>query len=160
MPDCRVELIADATSYDPVCIIGEIAHIEASSDGGPRANMSQSSQARDDYDNLILLCQNCHARIDGQPNSYTVEQLRALRNEHEAWVRALLPTRGQSKKRWTAVLLQGAHPIDTDTLNAALSPDTMNDIPVQLVADVDTLGWQIVHERIRKTAQHLLLLIS
>jgi hypothetical protein len=156
MPDCRIELLADATSYDPICVIGEIAHIEASSDGGPRANTARSIDERDQYDNLILLCQNCHARIDGQPNSYTVEQLRSLRNEHEAWVRASLPERGRSKRGWVTLLLQGAHPIDTDTLDAALSPDFMQGAPVQLTANGDDIGWRSTCKRIADEAHRLL----
>jgi len=35
MPNCRVELLADATEYDPIVVIGEIAHIAAASDCGP-----------------------------------------------------------------------------------------------------------------------------
>ena len=69
IPTCRVELFAEATDYDPVVIIGDIAHIEASSDSGPRGNKKMVRKERDEYDNLILLCQNCHARLDGQKNS-------------------------------------------------------------------------------------------
>jgi hypothetical protein len=69
MPNCRVELLADATGYDPIVVIGEIAHIAAISDHGPRAEAGLDNSSRNDYENLILLCQNCHAQIDGQPGS-------------------------------------------------------------------------------------------
>jgi len=36
MPNCRVELFADATAYHPIVVIGQIAHIAAASDGGPQ----------------------------------------------------------------------------------------------------------------------------
>lgn len=42
VPTCRIELFVDPTTHDPMVIIGEIAHIEASSDQGPRANVSKS----------------------------------------------------------------------------------------------------------------------
>jgi hypothetical protein len=58
VPACRVELFIEATDYDPVVSIGDIAHIQAASDGGPRANLSFSSKDRDNYDNLILLWKN------------------------------------------------------------------------------------------------------
>ncbi len=32
MPECRVELFADATHYDPIVVIGEIAHVAAVAD--------------------------------------------------------------------------------------------------------------------------------
>jgi len=73
VPTCRVELLADATDYDPIVLIGDIAHIEAASDKGPRANKAKAKRERDEYDNLILLCKNCHTRLDGQKNSNTGE---------------------------------------------------------------------------------------
>jgi hypothetical protein len=82
MPQCRVELLADATDYDPVVVIGEIAHIAAASDRGPRAESNLSGNSRNDYENLILLCQNCHAQIDGQPNSNPVARILELKRSH------------------------------------------------------------------------------
>jgi hypothetical protein len=108
MPDCRIELIADATEYDPIVIIGEIAHVAAASDGGPRADADLSIADRNDYENLILLCQNCHARIDGQPGGYSVAHLKEIKAVHEAWVRSSLPERGRSRTGWRALGLDGA----------------------------------------------------
>jgi len=39
-PSCFVEVLANATGFDEAAVIGEIAHIEAHSDTGPRANPS------------------------------------------------------------------------------------------------------------------------
>lgn len=63
LPNCRIELLADATDHDPIVVIGDIAHIEASGSGGPRGNVSSDLKSRDEYENLILLCKNCHARL-------------------------------------------------------------------------------------------------
>jgi hypothetical protein len=54
MPDCRVELFAEDTFYDPIVVIGEIAHINAASPGGPRADGAISGSALNEYDNLIV----------------------------------------------------------------------------------------------------------
>jgi hypothetical protein len=99
MPECRTELIADSAEYDPMVVIGEIAHVAAASDGGPRAAPEMGFEERNSYGNLILLCQNCHARIDGQQHSYSVERLKEIKAAHEAWVRASLPERGRSAHR-------------------------------------------------------------
>ena len=40
MPDCRVELFAEATDYDPVVVIGDMAHVAGVSDDGPRPRQS------------------------------------------------------------------------------------------------------------------------
>lgn len=53
MPECRIELFADATEYDPIVTIGEMAHGAAASDGGPRANPKLRNQERNDYNNLL-----------------------------------------------------------------------------------------------------------
>ncbi|MBD1903456.1 hypothetical protein NDI44_25870 [Trichocoleus sp. DQ-A3] len=45
VPSYRIELYADATDYDTIGIIGEIAHIEASSDSGPRANKTLAKKS-------------------------------------------------------------------------------------------------------------------
>jgi hypothetical protein len=37
------------------------------------------------YDNLILVCSNCHIKIDSSP-VYTAEQLREIKKDHEAWI--------------------------------------------------------------------------
>src|SRR5260370_41735768 len=95
MPECRVQLFAEATDYDPIVVIGEIAHVAAAADDGPRPALELDAGHRNDYGNLILLCQNCHARIDGQTGFYPVARLQDVKQSHEAWVRASLPERGR-----------------------------------------------------------------
>jgi hypothetical protein len=109
--ECRVELIVDATEYDSIAIIGEIAHGAASSDAGPRPSPEMSNKQRNDYDNLILLCQNCHARFDKQRNTYSEVRWKEIKASHEAWVRASLPERGRSRTGWIVFALQGDHPV-------------------------------------------------
>ncbi len=123
LPTCRLDLIADETDHDPAVPIGEIAHVEGAADGGPRANRRLSPRQRDAYENLILLCAHCHAKLDRQHGSYSVDFIRRLKSDHEAWVRASLPERGRTKRGWRALLLRAAHPIDATTFEAALSPD-------------------------------------
>ena len=48
VPQCRIELLADATEYDPIVVIGEIAHMAASQDRGPRADAALSTASRND----------------------------------------------------------------------------------------------------------------
>jgi len=122
-PECRIYLIADATHHDPIVVIGDIAHIEASSDKGPRANRTLSAQDRDSYANLILLCKNCHFRFDAQKKTNTVGAIKQMRDDHECWVRASLPERGRSTSGWNVLVLQGEHPVDSALTVAAIAPD-------------------------------------
>jgi SMODS-associated and fused to various effectors sensor domain/HNH endonuclease len=156
MPECRTELFADATDYDPVVVIGEMAHVAGASDGGPRADEGLSAKERNDYENLILLCRNCHGRIDKQARSNPIACLLALKQEHEAWVRAQLPERGRSSTGWKAVSLVGDHPVDLATADAALSPDFMNGDPVRIRVPTDTPDWQAVDRDIAAAARALL----
>ena len=135
----------DATDHDPIVVIGDIAHIEAASNSGPRANKLKPTKERDEYDNLILLCKNCHTRLDGQKHTNTVDAIRQLRNNHEAWVRASLPERGRSTIAWKVVILQGRHPIDAELTLAALSPDFPTLAPEIITANPGTQSWEILY---------------
>jgi hypothetical protein len=156
MPECRVELFVDATEYDPIVVIGDIAHVAAAADDGPRAATELDTAQRNDYENLVLMCKNCHSRIDGQPSFYTVERLKDIKQTHEAWVRASLPERGRSTTGWTALALRGDHPLDLATVAEAVSPDFIVDTPQVLQVPTDTTDWQAVDRAIAAKAQELL----
>jgi hypothetical protein len=149
VPECRVELIVDATTHDPIVVIGDIAHIEASSNQGPRANRNLSAKDRNDYENLILLCKNCHCRFDAQKRANRVQDIKRLRRAHEAWVRTSLPERGRSLSGWRVLVLQGEHPIDTAQTVAALSPDYLRGKPTILTA-TNRDSWADSYSRIQK----------
>ncbi len=68
-------------------MLGEIAHIVAHSDDGPRADPRMPLDERDCYDNWILLCAHHHELVDSQSATYTVSLLRQWKMDHEAWVR-------------------------------------------------------------------------
>ena len=78
MPDCTTLLIDQDGTW-----IGEVAHIYAASDGGPRANSSLSSEDRRKFENLILLCSKCHKRIDFDVEQYPAKKLFQIKEEHE-----------------------------------------------------------------------------
>ena len=64
-------------------IIADICHIEAVESNGPRYNPTQSNEQRHSFDNLILLCPNHHRLIDTDPEKYTVEVLKKIKNDHQ-----------------------------------------------------------------------------
>jgi hypothetical protein len=156
MPGCRIELYAEATTdYDPIVVIGEIAHVAAAGAQGPRAAPSMSGVDKNAYANLMLLCQNCHGRVDGQPHFYSVARLLDIKQAHEAWVRASLPERGRSRTGWSALVLRGDHPLDMATIEAALSPDFAIAAPQVLAVPMDS-DWPAADKRIAATARDLL----
>jgi len=66
-------------------VIGEECHIVARSPSGPRGDAGPRDDI-DGYANLVLLCANCHALIDAQPKSYPPDELRRMKETHEAKV--------------------------------------------------------------------------
>ena len=64
-------------------MIGEICHIKAKNKEGPRFDRTQTNVERHGFDNLILLCRNHHKIVDDQPNKYTVEWLKTIKQNHE-----------------------------------------------------------------------------
>jgi HNH endonuclease len=83
-PTCRADLTAilqGLKSYN----VGEMAHIIARSEDGPRGASGGDS---DQYANLVLLCPTCHRHIDKSPDgTYTIEQLHQWKRDHESAIR-------------------------------------------------------------------------
>lgn len=70
--------------------LGEVAHIIAEKPNGPRGSIELSSTLSNDQANLILLCANHHTEIDKLEGEYSVEFLRQIKSDHEAWVTHVL----------------------------------------------------------------------
>jgi len=84
-PTCQLDLTKILTQSDNY-IVGEMAHVIAKSENGPRGISGGGS---DSYENLILLCPTCHRHIDKSPmGTYTVEQLHEWKQSHESSIRA------------------------------------------------------------------------
>lgn len=81
-PECRRPLSEDQTDSDPPVILGEIAHIAGRKETSPRYDPTMSDEDRNGYNNLILLCKICHAKIDKQPNAYPVKILQQMKRDH------------------------------------------------------------------------------
>lgn len=156
MPDCRIELFVDDSDYDPITVIGDIAHVAGSSDRGPRARAALSGSNRDSYKNLILLCKNCHARIDGQRSSFPEARILEIKAAHEAWVLTSLPERGRSRQLWTPVSLQGKIVVDLATAESAIAPDTFNSDLQVLRVNEDNMTWSDISDALREGATALM----
>lgn len=81
-PDCERVLIA----RDGISIISKICHIEAASEEGPRYNELMTDKERANFNNLILLCDECHTIIDNKENEnkYPVTILKEWKKNHES----------------------------------------------------------------------------
>ncbi|MGB8943106.1 MAG: HNH endonuclease [Streptomyces sp.] len=85
--------------------LGELAHIVGRdvAPGSPRGMDTLPEDKRDLADNLMLLCRGEHNEIDrkGSLDLMTVERLRAIKREREAWIRRMT---GLSPQNGTAVI--------------------------------------------------------
>ena len=66
--------------------VGELAHIVADSPIGPRGDVARSKLLTQDEKNLMLMCFDCHHRVDrpGDRATYPEVELLAMKREHEA----------------------------------------------------------------------------
>ncbi len=83
---CRVQLTQDASAATASYTLGEQAHIVGEKDDAPRGKSPLTSEERDSYHNLILLCPNHHTEIDKNESDWPVERLHQVKSTHELWV--------------------------------------------------------------------------
>lgn len=69
-PGCSAPIFEESAT-----VTGEICHIRAQSPGGPRFDATQTEEARQTYDNLILLCRRHHKVVDSEPKLYPADVL-------------------------------------------------------------------------------------
>ena len=67
----------------------QVAHIIPVSENGPRGEFLHLIGNRDEVDNLMLLCPQCHKEIDTHPDLYPVEDLMYMKKQHEDRIRYL-----------------------------------------------------------------------
>ena len=104
----------------------ERAHIWAFSVQGPRGRGGGRPRKIHHIDNLMLLCKNCHSKIDNEPDVYGVEVLRKFKRDHEERIFSLT---GLAKDRDTvplvlkALIAGRAMDISDDDMQRAAAPN-------------------------------------
>jgi hypothetical protein len=82
-PDCNEPIIAPATSFSGPLVVGQIAHIFALSEDGPRGKAGLTEAELNQPSNLMLLCPTDHVLIDGQHETYPATLLLQWKTAHE-----------------------------------------------------------------------------
>jgi hypothetical protein len=97
---CNKSVIKDIVTGEEL-IWGEMAHIYAFSENGPRSTIDKIE--KNNIKNLLLACPNCHEKIDKgvQEKYYTVEFLQRSKKDHESRINL---TTSFSPKQKTKVL--------------------------------------------------------
>jgi hypothetical protein len=83
-PGCSNELIAQGTAAPEKAIVGNICHIYAASDDGPRGKPGLTTKERNAFENLILMCGHHHPRVDKLYHDYPAGELLKWKRDHEA----------------------------------------------------------------------------
>ena len=89
-PECPNTLVESATEQSDAIITAHICHIYAVSVDGPRGKSGLTEKELNSPENLILLCRNHHAVIDGQHETYSAELLKKWKQRHEDKMRKVL----------------------------------------------------------------------
>jgi len=115
-PECSEPIVASATEFSDAKVIGQIAHIYAHSDGGPRSKPNLTEAERCAFKNLLLLCPTHHVTADSQYETYPADMLLDWKTRHERKYQAKLSSRvadvGFAELEIAARALMSASPID------------------------------------------------
>jgi hypothetical protein len=89
-PDCSTGSLWHELPAGDAIRLAEVAHIVAASDEGPRGDTDVETEELVGFENLILLCPNCHTVVDRTPGEFPAERMRQWKSEHESRLRSLL----------------------------------------------------------------------
>ncbi|MEA3262970.1 MAG: ABC-three component system protein [Pseudomonadota bacterium] len=135
-PGCSEPIIALATHASSPSVIGQIAHIFALSEDGPRGKAGLTEKERNQAANLLLLCPTHHVKIDTQFETYPAPMLLEWKTRHEKkygeGVSASISDVGYAELEVAARSLLGA--------SASTLPSSLAIIPPQDKIDKNGLG--------------------
>jgi len=103
------------TTGDTEISVSDIAHIVSEAEGGPRGRYPLPLEERSLGTNLILLCKECHRKIDTLAPSFPVERLRGFKEDHESRIE-------NATAQATTKALLASKPLQTENLFATLLP--------------------------------------
>lgn len=82
-PTCNNPIVKSSTELSSAILVGQIAHIYALSDDGPRGKRGLNAKQRNAPDNLLLLCPTHHVVVDGQHETYPASLLLDWKEKQE-----------------------------------------------------------------------------
>lgn len=85
-PNCNINLFLSIGEED--FHIAEMAHIISAGDEGPRSKEIIKEQ-KGNFSNLILICPNCHTKIDKAEDEFPEELLKKWKREHSQKINSL-----------------------------------------------------------------------
>lgn len=163
---CGIDLTRDFRAGKPMKW-GEVAHILPASPKGPRGRSEHNEQMAEvltnDSKNLMLLCPNCHEKIDRDAEGYREKDLNNLHQEHLERIKlaATTPENGRA----IPIIVQGHHfstknDISEDDLLSAMSAEGLaafdEPIKIDLTAPIGNIRDANYWQRHKQEIQDLL----
>lgn len=106
--------------------LGNFAHIVADSKDGPRGDEARSPLLAKEASNIMLMCRDCHALIDGEHwEDYTEAALLEMKAEHERRIRSVTAVNADFATHlvlFSAVIGDRRLAIDADAATLAVLP--------------------------------------
>lgn len=142
---CGKRVINDRVKWRSLNV-GQAAHNVAASPGGPRGDEVRSEELANDPENILLLCYDCHKRIDADVAAHPEHLLRAMKQAQEVRVELAC---GIPLDKNSHVLVYGSsvgtHPavLDRTTTDPALLsrgryPASKETLEIQIRGDLKT----------------------
>lgn len=146
---------------------GHIAHIVAAEPNGARGHIVRSAQLYKDYDNLMLVCYDCHDEIDNLEtrHNYPADRLLLMKQRHEERIERQTATHEDNDSE---ILLFGANigkhgfPLTYAECRLAITPDyyPASASPIALgisnggIDDDKELYWQFEKQNLEDQFKH------
>jgi hypothetical protein len=83
-PGCTNPVVAGETQWSDAAVLGQICHIYAAANKGPRGKRGLTPKQRSAFNNLILMCGYHHPLVDKQWETYPARELKEWKKAHEA----------------------------------------------------------------------------
>lgn len=128
-PSCGRELFVDAAGRS--IHVAEMAHVFAASNSGPRANPDLSKAERGSFENLVMLCANCHTVVDKAPKAYPDVMMLEWKRDHARKLTSIFgitkyDSRVAARDAVESILVQNRTIFDKygPHINAAINPES------------------------------------
>ncbi len=115
--------------------IGEIAHIEAVRPGGTRYNPMLTPEQINSFDNLILVCRNCHKEIDSDANLYTTNCLKNMKYKAEYLLETILQS--SSFTDYDRKFVKKMKPVLINIINIIIYLDIHGGFNTSIIENID-----------------------
>lgn len=126
--------------------IGYECHIVSEKESGPR---HQAMENYDLFDNLVIMCGNCHKKVDDDTVTYTIQYLKKMKSQHEKWIKQM----SSKGKIWDNLAFYLSHLYYINIPRISLDPsvpeifsnsDLINFIPSNLTGSLHEMGFDLI----------------